>query len=149
MAAERDFITANADSNAELHALVARLSDADLAREMSEGWTVASMLAHLAFYDFRAAALIDRWQSSGMVVASPLDADLINAASEHLLRAISPRRAATLALEAADAADQRVAAVDSEFLARIEAAGRPIVTLQRAAHRRDHVAQIEKALGLT
>jgi hypothetical protein len=105
------------------------------------------MLAHLAFYDFRAAALLDRWQQTGVVVASPIDFDLVNAASEHLLLSIPPRRAAELCLTAANAIDQRVAAVDGDFLARIEAAGNPYNSLFRAPHRRGHIAQIQEALS--
>jgi hypothetical protein len=146
MSAEHDYVASNAQSNAELRALVARLTDTDLARNLGEGWTVAAMLAHLAFFDFRASALLDRWRQTGVIAGSPIDADLINAASEHLLLAIPPRRTADLVLEAAEAADQRVAAIGNDFLARIEAAGRPI-TLNRAEHRRDHIVQIEKALG--
>jgi hypothetical protein len=147
MAGETDFNAANAESSVELHALVARLTDADLTLGIGEGWTVSAMLAHLAFYDFRAAALLDRWQQTGLVIASPLDADLINAASEHLLLAIPPRRAAALALEAAAAANQRVAAADGDFVARLQAAGGPYNTLFRAPHRRGHVSQIQEALA--
>jgi hypothetical protein len=146
MTNEPDFVAANAASNAEFSALVGRLTDADLARDLGEGWTVAAMLAHLAIFDFRAAALLDRWQRTGQVVASPLDADLINAATAPLFQAIPPRRAVELALAAAAAADQRIAAIDAGFLARIDAAGRPIL-LNRSGHRREHIAQIEAALN--
>lgn len=145
MPAEHEYLAANAASNAELRALVGRLTDADLGQDLGEGWTVAAMLAHLALYDFRAAALLDRWRQSGVVIASPIDADVVNAATEHLLLAIPPHRAAELALAAADAADERVKAIDADFLARIDAAGRPI-SLDRSGHRRGHVAQIKKAL---
>jgi len=147
MPPEQDFLTANRESAAELRALIDRLTDADLACDLGEGWTVAAMLAHLAFYDFRAAALLDRWQQSGVVVASPIDFDLVNSASEHLLLSIPPRRAAELCLTAANAIDQRVAAVDGDFLARIEAAGTPYNSLFRAPHRLGHIAQIQEALS--
>jgi len=145
MSSDHDFVASNAQSNAALRALVARLTDADLGRDLGESWTVAAMLAHLALYDFRTAALLDHWRESGVIIGSPIDADILNAASEHLLLAIPPRRAAELVLEAADAADQRVAAIDAGFMDRIEAAGRPI-TLHRSEHRLDHIAQIEDAL---
>ena len=146
MPTEPDFLADNSASNAELRALVGRLTDADLARDLGEGWTVSAMLAHLALFDFRAAALLDRWRQSGVVAASPLDADLLNAATSHLFLAIPAHRAAELTLAAADAADQRVAAIDANFLARIDAAGRPI-TLNRSAHRREHIEQIQSAIG--
>ena len=44
------FVEDNAASQQELRALVARLSEADLRRDVGDGWTVATSLAHAAFY---------------------------------------------------------------------------------------------------
>src|SRR5437870_8069070 len=45
MGVDRTFIVRNDTERARLRALVARLSDADLARAMPGGWTVAGVLA--------------------------------------------------------------------------------------------------------
>lgn len=44
------FLTENAASLRRLEALALRLTDTDLTRSTSYGWTVASLLAHLAFW---------------------------------------------------------------------------------------------------
>jgi hypothetical protein len=62
--------------------------------------------------------------------------------------AVPPRRAATLAVETARATDHAVATLSDELLAKNAAAGSPIYLL-RARHRREHLDEIEKALGKT
>jgi hypothetical protein len=104
------------------------------------------MLAHMAFYDFRAAAVVERWRKEGDIDPFPLDADLTNTATQQLLLAIPPRSAAQLALQAAVAADGRMAGLPAELVARIEVADRS-VSLFRSEHRREHVEQIKQGLA--
>src|ERR671939_89289 len=49
-----------------LEALVRRLSDPELTRQMDDGWTVAAVLAHLALWDRRATVLVERWRRTGV-----------------------------------------------------------------------------------
>jgi len=139
------FVDENAASQQELRTLVAGLSDDDLQIEIGAGWTVAAFLAHMAFYDFRAAAAVDRWRSDSEINPFPLDAQLTNAAMEKLLLAIPPRAAARLVLEAAEAADSAVAGLTDELLARIAVSNRS-VNMFRSVHRREHLEQIAGAL---
>jgi hypothetical protein len=131
-----------------LRDVVAKMNDADLARDLGDGWTVAAALAHLAFYDFRAVALFNRWRRGGAVEPSPLDADAMNDALLPLALNVSPRAAARLALEAAEAADAAVAELelDPDLLEKIDAAGDLYLRLDRGHHRKEHVRQIEQAL---
>jgi hypothetical protein len=140
------FVGENVASQQELRALVLNLSDSDLARDLGEGWTVAAMLAHMAFYDFRAAAAVDRWSHEDEVDPFPLDANLTNTTTLQLFLAIPPRSAAQLALQAAEVADGRMASLSAELAARIERAERS-VSLFRSEHRREHIDQIKKALA--
>ena len=75
---ERPFIERNAVERARLEALVARLSNDDLARTLDGGWTVAAKLAHLAFWEQRALVLLAKWQREGAVRPSPVDEDVVN-----------------------------------------------------------------------
>jgi hypothetical protein len=120
------------------------LSDAELAREMGDGWTIAATLAHLAFWDQRALVLVKRWQKRG-IDASPIDIDGVNEAMLPLLRALPPRAAANLALSAAEAIDRALEATDAELIAAIQAMGK--YRLRRWEHRREHIEQIEKVVG--
>ncbi len=142
---EPAFVGENARSQQELRELVSHLSDSDLTRDLGKGWTVAAVLAHMAFYDFRAVAVVDRWRNEGEIDPFPIDAQLTNTATEQLLVAIPPRSAVQLALQAAVAADGRMASLPAELVARIEVAERS-VSLFRSEHRREHVEQIKRGL---
>src|ERR1035437_7949411 len=48
---DRSFESANDESRARLARLAARLTTAQLATDLGEGWTVASALAHMGFWE--------------------------------------------------------------------------------------------------
>ena len=149
MPADRTFTTHNDTERARLRALVARLSDADLVRPMPGGWTVAAVLAHLAFWDQRILVLLERWEQSPSAVPPAIngaDVDWVNDAAKPHFLAMAPRRAAELAVTIAEAVDAKVAALPDELLARNEAAGSPLL-MTRATHREEHLGEIERALG--
>src|SRR5206468_9081983 len=149
MGVDRTFIVRNDAERARLRALVARLSDADLARAMPGGWTVAGVLAHVAFWDQRVLVLLERWEQSRSAVpplANQADVDWINDAAKPLLLALAPRRAAELAVAIAEEVDRKAAALADDALAQNAAAGSPL-NLVRAEHRREHLREIEEVLA--
>jgi len=145
--ADRSYITENDRERRRLEALVGKLDDATLGRPMPAGWTVAAVLAHLAFWDQRIVLFCERLRRGATVPAidSP-HVDWINDAAKPMQLALPPRRAATLAVETARAADQAVAALSDELLAKNAAAGSPLNVL-RAEHRREHLNEIEHELA--
>jgi len=148
MAADRSYVAENRAQLERLRALVDRLSDRELASPMDAGWTVAGVLAHLAFWDQRIVVLVDRWADGRGTPPPPSDGaavDWINDAGKPLCLALPPRVAARMAIEAAIAADDCVARMSDEQLAANVAGGTPI-SLLRAAHRREHLDEIERAL---
>ena len=147
MAADRSYIADNDRERRRLEALVDKLDDAALSRPMPAGWTVAGVLAHLAFWDQRIITFIDLLKRGAKVpTEDAIDVEWINAAAKPTQLALPPRRAATLAVETARAIDQAVATLSDELLAKNATAGSPI-NLRRAEHRREHLDEIEKALG--
>jgi hypothetical protein len=145
--ADRSYVAENDRERRRLEALVDKLDDAALGRAMPAGWTVAAVLAHLAFWDQRIVLLSEQLRRGASV--PPADAGSvgwINDAAKPAQLALPPRRAATLAVEAARVADQAVAALSDELLAKNAAAGSPI-NLVRAEHRREHLDEIERALA--
>jgi uncharacterized damage-inducible protein DinB len=127
---------------------VRRLTDEELARPMAAGWTVAGVLAHVAFWDQRIVALLDEWDRRGPAWTPPLedarDADWVNDAAKPLCLALPPRVAAELALSIAETVDRRVAGASDAIL---EANARsPVLNWRRAEHRREHLDEIEQAL---
>ena len=150
MPTDRSYVAANDSSRARLRALVGRLSDADLARAMPAGWTVASVLGHLAFWDQRHLALIEAWEKAGLGSAPPLaqaaDVDWINDATKPLLLALAPRRAAEVTLAIAETCDARTAALPDAFVARNAEVGSPLY-MYRSQHRLEHLDEIDRELG--
>jgi len=55
MATDRSYVAENQAQLARLRALVDSLTDTELAQPMPAGWTVAGVLAHLAYWDQRIA----------------------------------------------------------------------------------------------
>jgi len=130
-----------------LRALVARLSDADLARPMPDGWTVAAVLAHAAYWDARAIYWMDKWGPDGEPTTyEEEDTDAANESAKPLCLALRPRDAAKLAVRVAEEADGKVKALSDAMLTKIAAKGGPPFDLSRANHRREHLDDIERAL---
>src|SRR5690348_2544708 len=96
----------NDAQRARLEALVERLTDDELQREMRDGWTVAGLLAQMAMLD---RLRLEGWK---LQEQSPehqrwfvpgIEHNQINDASQPLLLAIPGREAGRLAVEAAEA----------------------------------------------
>lgn len=147
---DRPYVSQNNHERARLRALVDRLSDRDLSHPLEAGWTIAAVLAHLAFWDQRILTLIERWEKDGLRSVprsiDGKDVDWINDSAKALCLALAPRAAARLAVAVADAVDRRVEALSDELITANAKAGGPI-TLLRAEHRRVHLDEIERALG--
>jgi hypothetical protein len=150
MAADRSYVAENEASLARMRDLVESMSDEELAEPMPADWTVAGVLAHLAFWDQRVTTLVDRWGPDGN--GTPPDSpgsydeeavDWINDAAKPLILALPPRVAAQVAVDAAVAADTRVAALSDELLAENQRTGLYINPL-RADHRTEHLDEIEQ-----
>ena len=148
--ADRSYVAENEAQLERLRTLVESSSDAELAEPMPADWTVAGVLGHMAFWDYRVVTLVDRWGPDGK--GTPPDAlgsydeeadDWINDAGKPLLLAMPPRIAAQTAVDAAVAADGRVAALSDELLEENERKGLFINPL-RADHRAEHLDEIER-----
>jgi uncharacterized damage-inducible protein DinB len=138
------FLEENMASRRRLETVVRRLSDADLARTTHYGWTIAALLAHLAFWDQRVLVLLRRWKAAG-VDESPVDSMAMNDALKPLCHALAPAAAAELCLAAAEAVDAELETITPELVQQIEAA--PVhFRFSRALHRDDHLRDIEQLL---
>jgi hypothetical protein len=146
---DRSYVDANRAALERLKGFVEKASDADLAHPMEDGWTVASVLAHAAFWDLRVVACVEAWgpDGSGPVPTYYDDAvDWINDSAKPLISALEPRVAARVAVEAAEAADRAVAGLSDELYASNEALGL-LVNPDRADHRLEHLDEIEQILS--
>ena len=140
-------IEANARGRERLRALVSELTDDELALPVGDGWTIAAILAHLAFWDYRVLALMTRWKRVG-IGPSPIDVDGVNDAMKPLCLAIPPREAARLAIHAAEAVDAELANLPEDLRPGIDALVREgKFRLNRSIHRNEHLDQIQRALA--
>jgi len=146
---DRSFIEANRAATADIRALVESLSDADLVADLGEGWTVSMALAHLAFWDEWHVARWVHAAEQGELAPPAADTEVTNRANEALVstwRALQPKAAVALMLDAAEAVDAYTADLDGEALdaARERGGSR---WFERFPHRRDHIGQISRAIG--
>jgi len=144
----RSYVEENARELARLRALVDRLTDEQLGIPVNERWTVADSLGHMAFWDGRAFVLGERISEGVSFTSSddePEDVDWINDAAWPLIHAIPPRDVAALALRIAEETDERMASLPAERVYPGDPES-PVSAL-RAAHRGEHLDEIEAALG--
>lgn len=149
MTTDRSYIAKNEVQRQRLRDLLDRLSDDQLSWPMEAGWTVASVLAHLAFWDYRIVTQLDRWGPAGRGAPPTYEevaADWINDAAKPIFLAIPPSIAARVVLEAAEAADRAVAGMSDELLAKNDETGL-IINPLRAEHRAEHLDDLERAFS--
>lgn len=140
-----EFVGENTASYLRLEQLLASLSEADLRRANADGWTVAALLTHLAFWDQRMLVLLKRWQAEG-VTESPVDPDMINDSLMTIANALAPRAAVELCLSSAREIDAALAACSPELVAAIQASGNHF-RFNRALHRDGHLREIQHVLA--
>ena len=146
---DRSFVESNRAATADLRALVETLTDADLAADLGEGWTVSMALAHLAFWDEWHLARWVHAAEQGELAPPPADSavsDWANAALATTWRALPPRAAVRLVLDAAEAVDAYTADLADDALGAAGELGGSR-GFERFHHRRDHIDQISRALG--
>lgn len=143
------FAQENTESRQHLAASVRGLSEAELARSTDYGWTVAALLAHLAFWDQRMIVILKRWQETGFD-PSPVDDAAINGALSVICHALEPRAAIELCLSSAEALDAELAALTPDLVKQIEEhtkATSTVFRMNRSLHRNDHLKDIEALLS--
>jgi hypothetical protein len=152
---DRSFAAENRGERERLASLVAKFTDADMARPIGDGWTVSALLAHLAFWDRLWLEKFEEWERTGTVriplvgyhsgQGPPVQYDALNDAMLPwwLARDFSAVRRDVVTT--ATAVDRAVESLPDSVLEQILTT-RPR-TVIRAVHRRDHLAAIEHALA--
>ena len=144
---DRSYVEKNAQELARLRALVARVSDDDLRRQLNPEWTVAATLLHVAYWDRRALWLADKIARGEPFIASeaePEPPDWLNDTVRPFLHAIAPRTAAEIALRTAEECDRRVAELPTEKVYPNDQTS--FLNAFRSGHRIEHLDEIEAAL---
>jgi len=144
---DRSYVAENEAERARLKAVVDRLTDADLARPMSEDWTIGVGLMHLAFWDGLSLAKFEEWERTGDIQIPPMR-DMVDGINQAMLpwwRTIAPAQVRHAVVAAAEAVDRKAATLPAPIIEAILEL-RP-QSLMSANHRRQHLDQIERALA--
>lgn len=144
---ERVPLDENAAARQRLITLIDSLGDDDLGRPVTPSWSVATVLAQVAFWDRWAQTLVKRWRSGQLPPPSvpPWYDDAINHTLLPTWQALSGREAARLAIAAAEEADHEIEKAETPVLAGILASHQANL-LDRASPRNDALDRIEHAL---
>ena len=141
--ASSNYPAGNAESTERLSALVAELSAEDMKRSLGGGWTVGFALAHLAFWDARQVAALERMARGEEFPSEDL---ATNAALEAIAAAFHPDTIGQAAVGAAQQLDAVVESLTSEQVDALANSGKSYA-IDRAPHRLEHIRQIEETLG--
>jgi len=145
----RAFIEENAASLAELTQLVSGLDDRAYQTPTGPGWTLATSLCHLAFWDQRILYLLREWERNGTIEPATLGGQSLQAtnhAVNAIAQAVPAAAAGKLVLESAAAVDTYLTQISDEFIVRLAAAGLERY-LRRALHRREHLSKFKEVLA--
>jgi Mycothiol maleylpyruvate isomerase N-terminal domain len=145
----RSYIETNRQGRERLRDLVEGLDEDSLATQVNEYWSVAGVLAHMAWWDARVVVLAEKIDRGEPWVPSDEEpeGDWLNDTTRLVIEGLAPRapRAAVeLALRLAEQADERVAELPLDRMAPRDPAS-PIHPV-RAEHRNEHLDEIATVL---
>ena len=142
----KDHNARNRAARERLDAVIARVGNRDVV--LSDGWTAAGLLAHLAFWDRLATARLEKHLREGQPpVSAPDDVtDLTNAAGMRQWNETPLSVAGPQAREAAAEIDQLIESLPADKLERLKGFGRSFL-FDRSEHRKEHLDQIERGLA--
>ena len=143
MTMDRSFIELNRTSTERMRS-IANLNDDELLRPVGEHWTVAIVLAHLAFWDRRVMYVLDRTEKDGKLFIPEIDI-FVNDLFLPFWQALPPREAARIGVENAEVLDRKLEAYPEGLLEEIFNYNKRWVV--RALHRNEHLDQADAALG--
>jgi hypothetical protein len=146
---DRSFERANDESRDRLARLLPTLTPAQLEVDLGGGWTVASAVAHVAFWDrWQAARWRDTLAGAGLPPGlNTHDVELLaNVAFGAFMGRLARPGLAALAIESAQAVDALIATVPDAIVDSIDG-GPTAYLLHRHRHRDEHLDQIERGLA--
>jgi hypothetical protein len=147
MALDPDVVRKNAESRDRLLALVEHLDEQALNRQVEEEWTVAALLAHVAFWDQICVVRWDAYESGGSLADVPDTLiEFINAANLPTWRALSGRAAVDVLRQAMEETDARIAGLPDAAVQDAMSGGFTYM-VDRTGHRNEHAAQLTTFLA--
>jgi hypothetical protein len=147
---DRSYVEANLRGLERLRELVEGVDEGSLTAPVNEYWSVAGVLAHMAWWDARVVVFADKIDRGEPWVPTDEEpeGDWLNDTTRLVIEGLAPhapRAAADLAVRMAERADARVAELPLDRMAPRDSAS-PI-SPDRADHRVEHLEEIEAVLA--
>ena len=133
----------NAAATERLRNIVAQLEEADLTRSLGGAWTVGFALVHLAFWDARQVAALQRFARGD---GFPSEDIATNATLELVAPIFSADAVGEAAVRAVEQLDATLRGLSSDQLDDLRDSGRAYA-IERWRHRDEHLRQIEEVLA--
>jgi hypothetical protein len=143
MSVDPSYIERNRASTQRIRSMAERLSEVEMLHPVGEHWTVAILMAHLAFWDQRVRLVLDRTEQDGELFIPDLGI-VVNDISLPLWAVIPPREAARIAIETAESLDRRLETYPPDLLEQVYTYNKRWV--DRSLHRGEHLNEAEAAL---
>jgi len=140
---DKSYIELNRASRERMQKLVEGLSDEQMQTRVGEHWTVSIVYAHIAWWDRRVMYVLDMTEKNGSLFIPEIDI-FVNDLSLPLWAAVPPKEAVRIAMENAEALDQRIEAYPQKLLDEIYQYNKRWVI--RSLHRDEHLNEAEAAL---
>jgi hypothetical protein len=144
MTLDRSFVERNRTSTIRIRAM-ASLTDEQLQLPVGQHWTVAIVLAHLAFWDRRVMYVLDMTERDGKLFIPEIDI-FVNDLFLPFWAAIPPRATVRISIETAETVDKRLEAYPPTLIEEIYAYNPRWVV--RAMHRGEHLDEADAALKM-
>ena len=146
---ERQYVKENSKSRERLRKLVNEITDEELKLVIyKEGWTIAAILAHVAFWDERRVILMKKWKQKSQIHLGDLEMDVYHVFNDTMLSfllEIPPRKAANMAVLAAEKVDRELEKASPDLIAALKASKYPLA-FNRSVHRKMHLDEMEALL---
>lgn len=137
----------NAESRERLLALVENLDEQTLGQQVDDEWTIAAMLAHVAFWDQLCVIRWNAYVDGGALADVPMTLiHFINAANLPTWRALPGRTAIDVLRKAMEENDARVASLPDAAVHDAVAGGFGFM-VDRTTHRDEHATEIAALLA--
>ena len=143
-----DFKDDNRIQSDRLKSVLDKLNPAQWSQDIGGGWSIGTMLCHLAFWDQITSVRLRLWKEKGRLAVIP-DEDNINSINDSMrfvCAAIDYERGKTLIKKSADEIDSLVRSLTPAQLTELESSGRER-WVKRSLHRQHHLERIERALA--
>jgi hypothetical protein len=123
------------------------LSEAELAKDVGDGWKVSTVVGHMAFFDRLLLLRWDTYEKDGVFAElTPNHFDLINYAGAGDWSALPPQETVGRCIESAERAVARINALPERVVTAVLDTPR-VALLDRMIHWNPHLQQIETAIG--